>query len=153
MVMKSKAFMTGFFALSVVWATSSAAMAETEAAKMFEKRIIEVVEDVAISCKTEREKFCSMVTPGDGRLLHCALAHEDKLSQTCFNSLFDAVAELRGVVTNLQFAIEDCRGDAGKFCGDVKLGGGRLAQCLIDNQPKLSGACSSAVRAFKANNQ
>ena len=73
-------------------------MAETEAAKRFSDTIDAVIEDVSASCKADKDKYCSSVTPGEGRLLHCALAHEDKLGQTCFNSLFDAVAELKGLL-------------------------------------------------------
>jgi hypothetical protein len=152
MAMNSIVLKSGLFALAVVLATPVAAIAETEAAKMFADRMDEVIEDIEASCKADKDKFCSSVKPGEGRLLHCALAHEDKLSQTCFNSLFDAVAELKGVVSNLQLAVEDCRNDADKLCGDVEIGEGRLAQCLIDNKSELSDGCSEAVEAFKTNN-
>ena len=152
MISKNKVLKTSLFALSVVLAAPVAAMAETEAAKRFSDTIDAVIEDVSASCKADKDKYCSSVTPGEGRLLHCALAHEDKLGKTCFNSLFDAVAELKGVVTNLQLAVEDCRGDADKLCGDVEIGEGRLAQCLIDNKSELSDGCSEAVEVFEENN-
>lgn len=152
MFKKNKVLKTGLFALSVVLVTPVAAVAETEAAKMFADKIDSVIEDVAESCKADKDKYCSSVTPGEGRLLHCALAHEDKLGKTCFNSLFDAVAELKGVVTNLQLAVEDCRGDADKFCADIDIGEGRLAQCLIDNKSELSDGCSEAVEVFEESN-
>ena len=40
----------------------------------------DVIEDALEACKPEIETYCSQVTPGDGRLLACFVAHEDKLS-------------------------------------------------------------------------
>ena len=48
--------------------------------------------------------------------------------------------------------VEDCRGDADKLCGDIEIGEGRLAQCLIDNKSELSDGCSEAVEVFEENN-
>ena len=38
----------------------------------------DLVNYVLDSCETELTTYCSQVTPGEGRLLHCAAAHEDK---------------------------------------------------------------------------
>jgi Cysteine rich repeat len=34
-----------------------------------------------------------------------------------------------------------CRADIDIYCADVRLGGGRIVQCLIDNKMKLSKPC------------
>jgi hypothetical protein len=128
------------------------ASAETEAMSRFMDRVDEVVEDVAASCKSEAEKFCSMVTPGEGRLLMCALAHGDQLSNTCASAVFDAIAELGGTISNMQLAVEACSADIEATCSSVEPGEGRVAQCLIDNKDKVSEPCKEAVDVFIKNN-
>jgi hypothetical protein len=118
----------------------------------FMDRVDEVVEDVAQSCQSEAEKFCSTVTPGEGRLLMCALAHSDQLSNTCASAVFDAIAELGGAISNMQLAVEACSADIEARCGSVEPGEGRVAQCLIDNKEKVSDPCKEAVDVFMKNN-
>jgi len=45
-----------------------------------------------------------------------------------------------------------CAEDAKKFCGDVKPGGGRIAQCMKAHEAQLSPACQEGMkeRAEKA---
>ena len=140
-------------ALTAVYVLApSKASAETEAMSRFMDRVDEVVEDVAQSCKSEAEKFCSTVTPGEGRLLMCALAHGDQLSNTCASAVFDAIAELGGTISNMQLAVEACSEDIEATCGSVEPGEGRVAQCLIDNKDKVSEPCREAVDVFISNN-
>ena len=128
------------------------ASAENEAMARFMDRVDEVVEDVASSCKSEAEKYCATVTPGEGRLLMCALAHGDQLSDNCAGAVFDAIAELGGTINNMQLAVEACSADIEATCGSVEAGEGRLAQCLIDNKAKVSEPCKEAVDVFMKNN-
>ena len=51
-----------------------------------------LVDNVLEACKVDLESFCSQVTPGQGRLLHCAAAHEDKLSGQCNYALYQAAS-------------------------------------------------------------
>jgi hypothetical protein len=140
-------------ALTAVYVLApSKASAETEAMSRFMDRVDEVVEDVAQSCKSEAEKFCSTVTPGEGRLLMCALAHGDQLSDNCAGAVFDAIAELGGTISNLQLAVEACSADIEATCASVEPGEGRVAQCLIDNKDKVSEPCRQAVDVFIRNN-
>ena len=143
----------GLLALATVsMLTPVQVSAETEAMSRFIDRVDEVVEDVAQSCKSEAEKFCSTVTPGQGRLLMCALAHGDQLSNTCASAVFDAVAELGGAISNMQLAVQACSTDIETSCGNVEPGEGRVAQCLIDNKDKVSEPCRQAVDVFIRNN-
>ena len=42
-----------------------------------------------------------------------------------------------------------CADDVAKYCKDVKPGGGRLAQCLKQNENQLSPACRSSIEESK----
>ena len=42
------------------------------------------------ACQPELETYCSQVTPGDGRLLACFFAHEDKVSGKCNWAIYQA---------------------------------------------------------------
>ena len=51
----------------------------------------DLVEHLIEACEPEIETYCSQVTPGEGRLLACAYAHQDKLSGRCEFALYDAL--------------------------------------------------------------
>jgi hypothetical protein len=131
---------------------SHQALAETEAAVRFGERMKGVIEDLSISCRSERANFCAKVTPGKGRFLMCALAHEDQLSANCKGAVFDAMAELGEIVNNLQFAVSNCKADIESKCKDVDPGQGRIAQCLINQKASLSEGCQEAVSKFEKHN-
>ena len=59
------------------------------------------VSDIEKGCSVEIKQFCSQVSPGQGRMLACFYAHEDKLSGKCQFALYDAVAELEHAVSAL----------------------------------------------------
>ena len=42
-----------------------------------------LADQVREGCKAELESYCKQVTPGEGRLLACLYAFEDKLSARC----------------------------------------------------------------------
>ena len=54
----------------------------------------DIVSQVQKGCATEIEDFCSQVTLGDGRLLACFYAHEDKITGQCQYALYNAAAQL-----------------------------------------------------------
>ena len=57
-------------------------MIEAQRSQMH-SRVTEAAERVQNACRTELQKFCATVTPGEGRLLLCMQAHEDKLGNQC----------------------------------------------------------------------
>jgi hypothetical protein len=74
-----------------------------------------LVETVANGCKIEIEKYCSQVTPGQGRILACLYAHEDKLSAKCEYSLYDAAVQLERAVAALSYVANECNVDLEKY--------------------------------------
>jgi phytoene/squalene synthetase len=103
-----------------------------------------LVESVLTGCKTELEKYCSNVTPGEGRVLACLYAYEDKLSGRCEYALYDAAAQLERAVAALSYVVNECSSDLKQYCTGVAAGEGRLLQCLQKNDAQVSQRCKQA---------
>jgi len=105
-----------------------------------------LVEQVAKGCEKEITAYCKEVTPGEGRVLACLYAHEDKLSGQCEYALYDAMAQLERALTALTYVANECRNDLQLYCGDIKPGEGRLLQCMDKNDAILSKRCKQAMK-------
>lgn len=103
-----------------------------------------LIETVANGCKAEIEKYCSNVTPGDGRVLACLYAYGDKLSGRCEYALYDAAVQLERAVAALSYAANECSADLRKYCASVEAGEGRLLECLQKNDAQVSNRCKQA---------
>ena len=124
-----------FFVLAILPLGISAANAEQN-----------LVETVANGCKTEIEKYCAQVTPGEGRVLACLYSHGDKLSAKCEYALYDAAVQLERAVAALSYVANECDADLDKFCQSVAPGEGRLIQCLEKNEKNVSARCNNALK-------
>jgi hypothetical protein len=105
-----------------------------------------LVESVTRGCDKEITTYCKEVTPGEGRVLACLYAHEDKLSGQCEYALYDAVAQLERALTALTYVANECRDDLMNYCADIKPGEGRLLACLDKNSAKVSKRCTQAMK-------
>lgn len=104
------------------------------------------VEDVLEGCASEIDAYCSLVTPGEGRLVACFYAHEDKLSTQCLNALYDGAVALQQAVNALVYLATSCEQDIDKFCGAVEPGEGRILNCITSQRDSLSETCASALQ-------
>jgi hypothetical protein len=106
-----------------------------------------LVESVAKGCKKELESYCSKVTPGEGRILACLYAHNEKISGQCEYALYDAAAQLERFVAALSYVVNECEDDLKQYCASVQAGEGRLAECLlVKNKDKISKRCKQAMK-------
>ena len=105
-----------------------------------------LVQSVMDGCKKELESYCQAVTPGQGRLLACLYAHNDKLSGQCEFALYDAAVQLERAVSALGYVVNECRDDLQTLCSGVPAGQGRLLNCLQKNDAKVSGRCKQALK-------
>jgi len=105
-----------------------------------------IVETVKEGCKQELETYCKDVTPGEGRVLACLYAREDKLSSRCEYALYDAAAQLERAIAALTYLANECREDLKTFCSGIKPGEGRLLQCIDKNKEKISSRCKQAIK-------
>lgn len=104
-----------------------------------------LLEYVVESCETELVEYCSTVTPGDGRLLHCMAAHEDKISTQCAISLYQAAVILQELTDTIAYLAESCAVDLETHCSDTPAGEGGLLMCLEDNADELTESCKTAI--------
>ncbi len=105
-----------------------------------------LIDTVANGCKTEIATYCKSVTPGEGRILACLYAHEDKLSGGCEYALYDASARLERAVAALNYAVQECEADITTLCKSVAAGQGRIMECLEKNDAKVSKRCKGALK-------
>jgi len=104
------------------------------------------IETVAKGCQKEIEGFCKDVTPGEGRILACLYAHNDKLTGQCEYALFGAAVQLERAVAALSYVANECSADIMKNCAAVQAGEGRILACLEEHQKDVSERCKQAVK-------
>ena len=105
-----------------------------------------LVDTVAKGCEKELKEFCAKVTPGEGRVLACLYAYQDKLSARCEYALYDAGAQLEKAVAALTYLTNECGDDLKKYCGAIEPGEGRVIECMKKNEKALSSRCSQAIK-------
>ena len=100
----------------------------------------------AQACAGDKEKFCSQVAPGDPRrMLAGAYAHEDKLSGQCSYALYQAASALEQLAAALNYLAEQCVTDIETHCTGVRLGEGRVLECLMGKSESVSAGCNKAI--------
>jgi hypothetical protein len=102
-------------------------------------------ETMANGCKSELENYCKDVTPGEGRVLACLYAHNDKISAKCEYALYDSVIQLERALMAMAYVADECEDDLDEFCAEVPIGGGRLLDCIEKNKKKVSKSCLDAI--------
>lgn len=103
------------------------------------------IEQAVKACETEINTYCSQVTPGDGRMLACFFAHEDKLSGQCQWALYEAAVALEEFTMAVTHLAVECQDDLLKYCGEVELGEGRVGTCLLEHKAEVADACKQAI--------
>lgn len=105
-----------------------------------------LVEGVKKACNKELTTFCKGVKAGEGRILACLYAFQDRVSGKCSYAVYDAVSQLEQAVVALKFAATECKDDLLKYCGNVEVGEGRVMACLDKNEKSLTDRCKDALK-------
>ena len=111
------------------------------------------VERAIIACENELTAFCSTVTPGQGRLMMCLGAHEDKISVGCAVAVYDAamaIDALAGLIAAIgtaceQEIVDHCATPASDTELVVEVGQGQVVACLAAHEAKLGNACKAII--------
>ena len=140
-----------FGALSLLAILSvGSASAQTDITKAIQEKLAAEAAKLENSCADDFKKYCSDVTPGEGRMLYCMHAHEDKISPKCAYDLEEAAADVQLSADNLKEAITACKAEIGGVCGKTQPGQGRILTCLFANKSTASKACGDVLGKIEA---
>lgn len=104
-----------------------------------------LLEHLVTACETDLENYCSQVTPGNGRLLHCMAAHEDKISGQCEYAFYQAATLLEQLSVAVNYLAQECKTDIETHCSDVEMGDGKILACLAEHDEETGESCKKAV--------
>jgi hypothetical protein len=128
----------------------TAAHSESDVVKAVQDRVTAGIAKLETTCSEDIKKFCSNVTPGEGRVLHCMQAYEDKISPKCVYAEQEAALNLQMAADRLKEAVVACNDEIVKFCSKIQPGQGRVAQCLIANKANASAQCAGAMQQLQS---
>jgi Cysteine rich repeat len=126
------------------------ASAQTDITKAIQEKLAAEAAKLENSCADDIKKYCSDVTPGEGRMIYCMQAHEDKISPKCTFDLEEAATDVQLSADNLKDAITACHAEIAGVCGTTQPGQGRIAACLIANKSTASKNCVDALGKIEA---
>jgi Cysteine rich repeat len=129
-------------ALTAILGLEQAAVGQSQ---QLAARLDAAVKKVGVACSDDLKKYCSTVTPGEGRLTLCMQAHEDKVSEKCDFAIFEASRKINRALDRIDRAAEICWSDIEKHCSNIPEGGGRIIQCLAGQKTSLTPACQTEV--------
>jgi Golgi apparatus protein 1 len=89
------------------------------------------------------------VTPGEGRMIYCMEAHEDKISIKCAFELGEAATSVQTAADALKDAVIACKAEIKGVCEKVVPGQGRIAACLLSNKSTASPSCAEALQKIE----
>jgi hypothetical protein len=104
-----------------------------------------LIDHLIDACEGDLHKYCSQVTPGDGRLLHCMAAHEDKISGQCEYAFYQTASLLEQLSVAIAYVAQECQTEIQTLCSGVELGEGRILACLDEHSEEVGDSCKKAV--------
>jgi hypothetical protein len=132
--------------------TSTVAQAQNAVADKIEARLAAASEKIKNGCNLDLQKFCGTVSPGEGRLMLCIMAHENKLSTKCDYTLYQASRNLERALDRVEEVADACSTDIEAKCAALSPGQTRIAECLVTNKATLTAACQGAIEKFPLRN-
>lgn len=91
-------------------------------------------------CKSDAEKLCAGVEPGQGRILNCLKEKIDQVSPECKTYLAGKAQDLKG---KKEVWDQACGKDVDQYCKGVPPGGGAVLNCLKEHKADLSKECQA----------
>jgi hypothetical protein len=119
--------------------------AQTSVGKTILDKLNARVEKLESTCAKDIKKYCRQVTPGEGRMVYCMQAYEDKISPKCAFELEEAAASILTAADALKDGVIACKAEINGVCGKIKPGQGRIATCLLENKSTASAGCAEAI--------
>jgi hypothetical protein len=135
----------GVLPLLAVLSSAGSVSAQTSVGKTLLDKLTARVTKVESACAKDIKKYCRDVTPGEGRMIYCMQAHEDKISAKCVFELEDAATAIQTAAEALKGGVLACKAEISGVCGKIKPGEGRIATCLLENKSTASAGCAEAI--------
>ncbi len=104
-----------------------------------------LIDHLIDACEGDLQKYCSQVTPGNGRMLHCMAAHEDKISGQCEYAFYQTASLLEQLSVAIAYVAQECKTEIQTLCSGVELGEGRILACLDEHSEEVGDSCKKAV--------
>lgn len=123
--------------------------AQTDVGKTILDKLTARVTKLKSICAEDIKKYCSNVTPGEGRMVYCMQAYEDKISPKCAFELEDAATTVLSTADALKDTVIACKAEITGVCGKIQPGEGRIAACLLANKSTASAGCGEAIRKIE----
>ena len=124
--------------------------AQQDVAKSLVEKLTAKIAKLESACAKDIKKYCKTVTPGEGRMIYCMQAHEDKISPQCDYELGEAASSAQASLDSLKDAIIACKTEITGVCGKTVPGQGRIAACLMANKSTASKDCVDAIQKIEA---
>jgi hypothetical protein len=134
--------------LVIMWAGS--ASAQSDVGKTILEKLTARIAKLETACAKDIKKYCRDVTPGEGRMIYCMQAHEDKISPKCAYELGESASSVQTAADALKDGAIACKAEITGVCGKIVPGQGRLAACLTANKSTASDSCKAAIAKVEA---
>ncbi len=144
--MNTKTIFNGLLMLAIMSGTSGLAFADDSQMSSDpaanKSAFKEKVSKAKAACKSDVDKFCKDIQPGEGRILSCLDSKGDSVSQGCRTARGDLSAMISKKMDKADVAFrKNCGSDVQKFCSNVPSGKGRILECLSEKEDSLSNSC------------
>jgi Golgi apparatus protein 1 len=126
------------------------ASAQTSPGKTIVEKLTAKIAKLESTCASDIKKYCKDVTPGEGRMIYCMQAHEDKISPKCAFELGETAGSVQATSDLLKDGVVACKAEITSVCGKIQPGQGRIAACLIANKSTASKNCADAIQKVEA---
>jgi len=124
--------------------------AQADLGKTILEKLTARIAKLESACAKDIKKYCSTVTPGEGRMIYCMQAHEDKISTNCAFELGEAATSVQTAADALKDSVIACRAEINGVCGKTVPGQGRIAACLLSNKSTASAGCAEAIQKIES---
>ena len=135
---------------SLVILSVGSASAQTNLGKTIVEKLAAKITKLENACAGDIKKYCRTVTPGEGRMIYCMHAHEDKISPKCAYELGETAGSVQATSDLLKDGVIACKAEISGVCGKIQPGQGRIAACLIANKSTASKDCADAIQKVEA---
>lgn len=147
--MKIKTSLSVRLGLLLVISSVGSVSAQTDVGKTILEKLTAKVTKLESTCAKDIKKYCRNVTPGEGRMVYCMQAYEDKISPKCAFELEDAATSVLSTAEALKDTVIACKAEITGVCGKIQPGQGRIAACLLANKSTASAGCAEAIRKIE----